>query len=597
MKKNRQPIDPTTGARKSWRIPHTSPTFQPTLAETYMEKLNTCEITGAPHCEVWDKTEPFMLRFAPGEIGTNLTNCAAVQTGAGNTADTGSDATTLVRDTGNWASVDVSRLVHNVTTGTTSVITAVSGANATVVGGGFAPGDEFYVYNFRIPFNSTPAAAANTSVRFQNGRDKDSPVLCFDAFTGIIDYGFLSLGANPSPVRATFFVSDYQSGRMNFGSGTIPSPNPNYPIAAAGNYDFVFNGAGFAIPAFYGDATAPFTGCLSMCMEFFRVRTNFWYQINGGTPVPFSVAVDGLQYAEYGMDVSDLDCDVNVCVIDDLGELSECSSFQEVIAFSETPPDGEPFRPVPPCFPTEVSAGGTLYAYSPCELLPGQSYEIEFDTTGITGTFLEIEIEDITTSFTITVAQNIPIGVHTYQFTIPAIVDFPIYWVFKNGLAEGCFELRIRSLSAAPAPPPFMCSELYCFKDLSECDMVMQWSNNTPAFGIAYPTAAPQKAYPPARLINPRIESIDYESGKGVDSFYRNHYSNGYNSAELSVSVVPPFVHLYLSAAFMHRTLLVNGERMVATEPHEPNYNDDSESANSRTRLAKFDSGLLVNPL
>jgi hypothetical protein len=126
--------------------------------------------------------------------------------------------------------------------------------------------------------------------------------------------------------------------------------------------------------------------------------------------------------------------------------------------------------------------------------------------------------------------------------------------------------------------------------------MTLQWANNTPAFGIRYPSATPQKAYPPARLINPRVESVDYESGKGVDSFYRNHYSNSYNSFELSVAVVPPFVHQYLSVAFMHRELLINGERFTATEPHEPNYNDDSESANSRTRVAKFDSGLLVNP-
>jgi len=560
-----------------------------------MEKLNTCDITGAPHCEKWDKNEPFVIRFAPGELGTNLVSCAAVATGASEFADTGSDATTLVRDAGSWNSVDVSRLVHNVTTGTTSVITAVSGANATVVGGGFAAGDEFYVYNFRIPFNSTPASAANTTVRFQNGRDKDSPVLCFDAFTGIIDYGFLSLGANPSPVRASFFVTDYQSGRMNFGGGTIPSPDANLPIAAAGQYDFVFNGAGFAIPAFYGDANSPFTGCLSMCMEFFRVRTNFWYQINGDTPVPFAVSVDMMQYAEYSLDVSDLDCEATICVIDDLGELSECDTFQEVVSFSEVPPDGNPFRPVPPCFPTEVSEGSDVYAYSPCELLAGKNYEFEIDATGLTGN-VQIIISEVSTA-TVFFNQSYTPVVTVAQFAVPAGTS-PLYAfrVRVGGGVTGCFTLRIRTLSAAPEPPPFMCSELYCFTPLADCDMTLQWANNTPAFGIRYPSATPQKAYPPARLINPRVESVDYESGKGVDSFYRNHYSNSYNSFELSVAVVPPFVHQYLSVAFMHRELLINGERFTATEPHEPNYNDDSESANSRTRVAKFDSGLLVNP-
>jgi hypothetical protein len=596
MNQNRQPIDTATGARKSWRIPNTSPTFQPTFAETYNERLNRCDTTGTPHCELWDASEPFMLRFAPGELGTNLSSCAAVQTGAGNLADTGSDATTLVRDSGSWNINDVSRLVHNVTTGTTSVITAISGANATVVGGGFAAGDEFYVYNFRIPFNSTPAAAANTSVRFQNGRDKDSPVLCFDAFTGIIDYGFISLGANPSPVRATFFVTDYQSGRMNFGGGSIPSPDPNYPIAAAGNYDFVYNGAGFTIPAFYGDATAPFTGCLSMCMEFFRVRTNFWYQINGATPVPFSVTVDGLQYAEHGLDVSDLDCNATICVIDDLGELSECDSFQDVIGFSETPPDGNPYRSVPPCFPTEISDIFALYAYSPCELLPGQSYEFEIDTTGISGNS-RVRFQD---SSGVGFFDQNPItpGVHQFTVNIPAGTSTPIRWLINSlASAEGCFELRIRTLNAAPEPPPFMCSELYCIRELDNCDMILQWSNNTPAFGIAYPSATAQKAYPPARLINQRVEAFDYESGKGVDSFYRNHYSNAVQTAELSLSQVPPFVHNYLAVAFMHRTFSVNGLQMVAMEQYEPNYNDDTETANSRTRLAQFDSGKLVNPL
>ena len=561
-----------------------------------MEKLNTCDITGAPHCEKWDKDEPFILRFAPGELGTNLVSCAAVQTGASEIADTGSDATTLVRDTGSWTSVDVSRLVHNVTTGTTSVITAVSGANATVVGGGFASGDEFYVYNFRIPFNSTPAAAANTTVRFQNGRDKDEPVLCFDAFTGIIDYGYINLGGNPSPVRASFFVTDYQSGRMEFGGGTIPSPDANLPIAAAGQYDFVFNGAGFAVPAFYGDANSPFTGCMSMCMEFFRVRTNFWYQINGGTPQPFAVSVDMMQYAEYALDVSDLDCEATICVIDDLGELSECSTFQDVVSFSEVPPDGNPFRAVPPCFPTEVSEGASLFAYSPCELIAGQSYQFEYDATGLSG-FSRISVTNFDGSIVYFNETNITPGLHIFTFTIPAGAPPPISFLFRSqGETEGCFTLRIRTLSAVPEPPPFMCSELYCFTPLTNCDMVMQWANNTPAFGIRYPSATAQKAYPPARLINPRIESIDYESGKGVDSFYRNHYSNSYNSFELSVAVVPPFVHQYLSVAFMHRELLINGERFTATEPHEPNYNDDSESANSRTRVAKFDSGFLVNP-
>lgn len=531
------------------------------------------------------------MRFAPGEIGTNLSSCDAVQTGAGNLADTGSDATTLVRDTGSWNINDVSRLVHNVTTGTTSVITAISGANATVVGAGFSVGDEFYVYNFRIPFNSTPAAAANTSVRFQNGRGINEPILCFDAFTGIIDYGFINLGANPSPVRATFFVTDYQSGRMNFGGGSIPSPNANFPIAAAGNYDFVYNGAGFTIPAFYGDAIAPFTGCLSMCMEFFRVRNNFWYQINGGTPVPFSVAIQGLQYAEHDLNVSDLDCNATICVIDDLGELSECSSFQDVISFSETPPDGNPFRNVEPCFPTEISDGVELFVRTPCAILPGQSYEIEIDTTGMGGN-VSVNVESFF------VQTNIAPGVHTFQFTVPKGATMPISFTVRSmAAAEGCFTLRIRTLSAAPEPPPFMCSELYCIRELDNCDMVLQWSNNTPAFGIAYPSATPQKAYPPARLINSRVEAFDYESGKGVDSFYRNHYSNAVQTAELSLSQVPPFVHNYLAVAFMHRSFSVNGLQMVAMEQYEPNYSDDTETANSRTRLAQFDSGKLVNPL
>jgi hypothetical protein len=384
-----------------------------------------------------------------------LVSCAAVTTGASEIADTGSDATTLVRDTGSWNSVDVSRLVHNVTTGTTSVITAVSGANATVVGGGFAAGDEFYVYNFRIPFNSTPASAANTTVRFQNGRDKDEPVLCFDAFTGIIDYGFLSLVANPSPVRASFFVTDYQSGRMNFGGGTIPSPDANLPIAAAGQYDFVFNGAGFAIPAFYGDANSPFTGCLSMCMELFRVRTNFWYQINGDTPVPFAVSVDMMQYAEYSLDVSDLDCEATICVIDDLGELSECDTFQEVVSFSEVPPDGNPFRPVEPCFPTEVSGARRVYAYSPCELLAGQSYEFEIDLTGVSAV-LQVRVYNFDFS-SFFFSEVFAPGVYTRTFTIPAGAVPPFPFEFNSQVAEGCFTLRIRTLSAAPEPPPFMC--------------------------------------------------------------------------------------------------------------------------------------------
>jgi len=588
----RQPIDPTTGARKSWLIPNTSPTFQPSVAETYMGKLNSCDITGATHCEFWDKNEPFVMRFQPGELGTNLTNCGAVNTGASEFADTGSDATTLVRDAGSWNVNDVSRLVHNVTTGTTSVIVAISGANATVVGGGFAPTDEYYVYNFRIPFNSTPAAAANTSVRFQNGRDKDSPVLCFDAFTGIIDYGFISIGAAPSPVRLYFFVNDYVSGRMNFGGGILPSPDANYPIAAAGNYDFIFNGNGFVIPAFYGDSTAPFTGCLQMCMELYRVRTNFWYQINGGTPVPFSVSLGRMQYAEHFIDVSDLNCDVNVCVIDDLGELSECDEFQEVVAFSETPPDGNPFRNIEPCFPTEISGGNGIYAYSPCELLDGQSYEFEIDTTGMSGNAAVI----IRNNATIIYTEQFTPGLHTDTFTIP--VGFLGAYIIVRALggATGCFTLRIRTLNAAPEPPPFMCSELYCMKEKTDCELELQWSNNTRAFGIEYPTATPQKAYPPARLINGQIESIDFENGKGVDSYYRSHYANGYKSYQLNIGVVPPFVHQYMAVALMHRIFSINGLRYTATEPYTPDYNDDSESARSITKLALYDTAFLVNP-
>jgi hypothetical protein len=578
--------------RTAQPIPFTSPTFLPHGTPTYNEELNTCDITGTPHCELWDIDEPFPIRFQPAELGEDLIDCTPVLSF---TAASGSDATTLVRPTGNFSNDDNRRLVHNVTTGETACIVSHVTDTATTVGGGFSPGDSVRIYKFRLS-----VATQVSGVSFVNGRGANEPRLSFLNFVGRINWqsdNTGTFGVNPV-YRFSIRVASYQSGLLEVLGFTTTAPASQAEVVegniqAAGDLEYLLVLGGGLSPALDADVSSAFTGEIDMCAELFKIRTSYYYAINGNF-VPFSAAIFGMPImAETFITPSEAEgiepCRNQICVYTDV-EGAECAVFQEVTAWL-TYPGGSGTDSCIDSEKDDIIQGAEL----PCALVDGATYDfiLEVDGTGA----IEILIADaLVGNQSVSPAFAMP---GTYQFSLtvnmPPMVAAFLYARAAMSPTEGCFRLYMKRQGAEIHGEPFMCSECYDFKPLDQCNMKLEWLNNTGAFGLVPLTI--QNAYPPARLRNSKIEHIDFEEGKGVDSMQRSFYANGRRVEELSVAIVPPFVHEYLSVAMMHRTFKINGVEYVALEQYNPDYSDDHEAARAIVKVAQRNQKFLVNPL
>lgn len=572
-------------------IRNTSPTFLPNGEKTYNELLNSCEVTGVEHCELWDIDREFPLRFKPADEGENLINCTPRYSF---TAASGSNDTTLVRPSGNFTSASVGALVHNVTNGGTSVIVSVSGGTATTLGSPFASGDVVRVYRFRI---TSLIDVANVS--FEPNRAANDVALRFNGFGDslvMVSDNTGTFGVNPR-YRFTLNVTDYVSGALDvFGfNTTAPAFQANVKggeVRGAGDFEYLLVLGGGLSPVLAVPATSEFSGVIELCNELYKVRTSYWYSINGNF-TQFNASIFGMPImAQHLIDMSEVEgldeCGNQICVYTEI-ENEGCALFNEVeqwLGVEESPTDACVF------YDGQREA---LATELPCELQVGATYNFRVTLTGSGD--VQFSIADALLGNQNNSPALVAPGFYEFSITVtmPPNIAAYLFAVAVSDGTESCFTLEMQKEGAQVVATPFMCSECYVFKPIDQCGMELKWYNDTPAFGIVKNT--PQYAYPPARLRNPKIESISYDEEKGVDSFQRSFYANARKTEELSIAIVPPFVHNYMAVALMNRFFFVNAVQYVALENYEPDYSDDHESAKAVVKLAQSDQNDLVNPL
>ena len=572
-------------------IRNQSPYFLAGGVPTYNQTLNTCEITGVEHCELWNIDEPFPLRFKPADEGEDLIDCEPVLSFV---AASGSNATTLVRPSGSFGSAFDSRLVHNVTTGTTAVIVSHSGGTATTLGGAFASGDSVRIYKFKLS-NTIDVA----DLAFVNNLPANEPKIQFFNFGGRLRWesdNTGTFGVNPQ-YRFALVATDYAFGALNIIGFTTNAPASQAEsiagtLQAAGDFEYLMILGGGLSPVIEPPAGNSFTGTLDMCPELYKIKTDYWYSINGQYS-PFTATIKGLPImAEHFIDMTEVEnldeCRNQICVYEEV-ENELCATFQEVTSWV-TYPDSSGSEPCLGDRESELQA-----IELPCPLSVGATYNFKITLTGVGD--VQVTIADALLGN----QNNSPalVAPGTYEFSItatmpPNIAPF-LYVRALSGGTEACFTLEMQKEGAQIIATPFMCSECYAFKPLDECAMELNWSNNTGAFGMVKNTV--QYAYPPARLRNAKVEQISYDEEKGTDSIQRNFYSNARKTEELSIAIVPPFVHNYMAVAMMHRIFNINGVQYVALEAYEPDYSDDHESARAIVKVAQSDQDELVNPL
>jgi hypothetical protein len=157
-----------------------------------------------------------------------------------------------------------------------------------------------------------------------------------------------------------------------------------------------------------------------------------------------------------------------------------------------------------------------------------------------------------------------------------------------------CAVLRYRILDFEAQT--FACSECYHVKPIN-CEMKLEWDNDTNAFGHVYTTGYTNTMYLDGRLLNGKITSIAHEERKGVDSYQRSFFSNGRKVEELAIDAVWPAVHQSVAVGLMHRNFYINSVQYVKIGEYEPDYSDDAEIAPCTVEVAKRDQRFIVNPL
>lgn len=574
-------------------IPYSSPIFYGDGELSYNEQIDQlCDFFGSPMCLPWEEGEPFCFQFKAGETGSNLLTCLPIKTGTA----TGGSATTLLDLGANFVAdgIIVGMLVRNTITGDTFAVDTggVAATTLTLVGtptltNAFSAGQGYAIYAHVL--NTLPDIGSISVLADHS--------ICFTAFEGQLSLKFPSLAAT-NLYRGTFSLCSYAQGRIQIQSAfglTLDSIN----IESPGTFDWYFREPiNTSYLEIISTSTVPFTGCLCLCeSEAFIVRKNYAYSINGGEWIEFTYTGAALNQGiiEKCIDLP-VGCDNTVCLSDQY----ECAVYQEIGEVGNWNTDivvGITTEGSNVCFDSS-SQGDYAYAEAiGCDIdaiVTNIEFELTISAHGSGGVNVCIQNTDLSSE--VCSSNYSSNGVYTFTLSNFGMNAGPKRIIIKahNNNATLCATLRYRIQNFQP--DVFACSECYHVKPIN-CEMKLEWDNDTNAFGHVYTTGYTNTMYLDGRLLNGKITSIAHEERKGVDSYQRSFFSNGRKVEELAIDAVWPAVHQSVAVGLMHRNFYINGVQYVKIGEYEPDYSDDAEIAPCTVEVAKRDQRFIVNPL
>lgn len=574
-------------------IPYSSPIFYGDGELSYNEQIDQlCDFFGSPMCLPWEEGEPFCFQFQAGETGSNLIVCEPFDTGTA----TGGSATTLVDLGASFVSGGVTeyQLVRNTTTGDTFAVDTggVAATTLTLVGtpsgaSAFTAGQGYAIYNIWL------TAVSITEIDSVSMNADHS--ICFDNFSGSIQFDF-PIGTVTNWYRATFNICSYSQGAAFF-QASQGATNYTLPIESPGNFDWWF-GEPSNIQRIEFVTTRPFTGCICLCdSEAYLMRDSYAYSINGGafTEFTYTGAARNRGIIEKCIDLP-VGCDNTVCLSDNY----ECAVYQEIGEVGNWNTDigvGITIEGSNVCF---ISSMQGDYAYAEaigCDIdAIVTNIEFELTISGHVNGNIQVCIQNTDLSSEVCSNPHGSNGVHIFTVSNFGMNPGSKRIIIKahNNNATLCATLRYRIQNFQP--DVFACSECYHVKPIN-CEMKLEWDNDTNAFGHVYTTGYTNTMYLDGRLLNGKITSIAHEERKGVDSYQRSFFSNGRKVEELAIDAVWPAVHQSVAVGLMHRNFYINGVQYVKIGEYEPDYSDDAEIAPCTVEVAKRDQRFIVNPL
>jgi hypothetical protein len=573
-------------------IPYSSPIFYGEGELSYNEQREQlCDFFGSPMCLPWDEDEPFCFQFKAGETGGNLLTCLPIKTGTA----TGGSATTLVDTGGDFIvnGIVVGMLVRNTVTGDTFAVNTggVAATTLTLVGtptlpDAFSAGQGYAIYAHVL---NTLADIGSISILTDHS-------ICFAGFDGQLNLSFPALNF-ANRYRSTINLCSYTQGRIEIVS-SLGLTFDSISIESPGTFDWYFRQPSFNYLQIASTSTVPFTGCLCLCQsEAFRMRQTYAYSINGGEWTEFTYSGSAINKGiiEKCIELPE-GCDNTVCLSDDY----QCAVYQKIGEVGNWNTDvaaGVSVDGSNVCFD---GAEKDLFAYAEaigCDINQ-QVTNIQFELTISAHSSGNVQVCIQNTDLSGEVCSN-PFGsngVHLFtvsNFGMPAGQKRIIIKAHNNN-ATLCATLRYRIQGFEPNV--FACSECYNVKPIN-CEMKLEWDNDTNAFGHVYTTGYTNTMYLDGRLLNGKITSIAHEERKGVDSYQRSFFSNGRKVEELAIDAVWPAVHQSVAVGLMHRNFYINGVQYVKIGEYEPDYSADAEIAPCTVEVAKRDQRFIVNPL
>jgi hypothetical protein len=327
------------------------------------------------------------------------------------------------------------------------------------------------------------------------------------------------------------------------------------------------------------------------------MRDSYGYSINGGawTEFTYTGAARNRGIIEKCIELP-TGCDNTVCLSDNY----ECAVYQEIGEVGNWNTDiavGITTEGSNVCF--DGSRQGD-FAYAEeigCDIdAIVTNVQFELTISGHSNGNVQVCIQNTDLSSQVCSNPHGSNGVHIFTVSNFGMNAGPKRIIIKahNNNVTLCATLRYRIQDFQP--DVFACSECYHVKPIN-CEMKLEWDNDTNAFGHVYTTGYTNTMYLDGRLLNGKITSIAHEERKGVDSYQRSFFSNGRKVEELAIDAVWPAVHQSVAVGLMHRNFYINGVQYVKIGEYEPDYSDDAEIAPCTVEVAKRDQRFIVNPL
>lgn len=573
-------------------IPYSSPIFYGEGELSYNEQREQlCDFFGSPMCLPWDSTESFCFQFLAGEKGENRLTCLPVISGTA----TSNSATGVIDNTKSFGDdgLFVGQLILNVTTGDTFCINTIPTApgddyltlDGTSSGPNmFSTGDEYKIF----------AWVLNTPLEIDNVSINQFSQLCFHDFTG--EVRIADFPAINTFHRITVPIVSYTQGELIL-NREATSNNTIQTYSAPGVFDSWFQTPVTELQL-VGNTERPFTGCVDMCnAEVFDLQTEYAYQINDAGWVSFTYLGAALRkgVVEKCIDLP-TECDVSVC----LGYNYQCGDYQEIGEVGGWYTDigvGITTEGSNVCFISSMQGDFAYAKEIGCDIdAIVTNIEFELTISGHVNGNVQVCIQNTDLSSEVCSNPHGSNGVHIFTVSNFGMNAGPKRIIIKahNNNATLCATLRYRIQDFQP--DVFACSECYHVKPIN-CEMKLEWDNDTNAFGHVYTTGYTNTMYLDGRLLNGKITSIAHEERKGVDSYQRSFFSNGRKVEELAIDAVWPAVHQSVAVGLMHRNFYINGVQYVKIGEYEPDYSDDAEIAPCTVEVAKRDQRFIVNPL